>query len=232
MSSIVPGPQQKFEQDIDAARSGAKPLSAGDLNPTAPQHTGLSGLDEWPDALRAAVEADYERTTALTTNRRRTADRFVPALLKGLTELVDQIDTHLQSIKPGLFGKSTPTEPPSTDLAELLGLPTDAVTATPGRSEHKEAARTLKAIRDQLKSQERHPDPLAREIPIDHAKLTRLVTFTVRLAVILTQAPEAAPLIPTALEAFAEGTPDPQVDEPFAEKLEFWQETYEDLATS
>jgi len=230
VSSIVPGPQKKLEQEIDAARSGAKPLSAGDLNPTAPRHAGLTGLDDWPDALRSAVEADYERTTALTTNRTKTADRHVPALLQALTELVDQIDTHLQSTKPGLFGKTAPTEPPSTDLAELLGLPTDAVSATPGRAEHKEAARTLKAIREQLKSQERHPDPLAKVVPIDHAKLTRLVTFIVRLAVILTQAPEAAALIPAALEAFADGTPDPQVDEPFAEKLEFWQETYEDLS--
>ncbi|MFF1822031.1 hypothetical protein ACFVWG_32290 [Kribbella sp. NPDC058245] len=230
MSSIVPGPQKKLEQEIDAARSGAKPLSASDLNPSAPQHTGLTGLDDWPDALRSTVEADYERTTALTTNRRKTADNFVPALLRGLTELVDQIETHLQSTKPGLFGKSTPLDPPSTDLADLLGLPTEAVNATPGRSEHKEAARTLKSIRDQLKSQEVIHDPLGRDTPIDHNKLTRLVTFIVRLALILHQAPDAAVLVPTALESFAEGTPDPQVDEPFAEKLEFWQETYEDLA--
>lgn len=192
----MPGPQKKLEQEIDAARSGAKPLSASDLNPSAPQHSGLAGLDDWPDALRSTVEADYERTTALTTNRRKTADNFVPALLRGLTELVDQIETHLQSTKPGLFGKSTPTEPPSTDLADLLGLPTDAVSATPGRSEHKEAARTLKTIRDQIKSQEIIHDPLGRDTPIDHNKLTRLVTFVVRLALILTQAPEAAPSSP------------------------------------
>jgi len=230
VSSIVPGPQKKLEQEIDAARSGAKPLAASDLNPSAPQHGGLSGLDDWPDALRSTVEADYERTTALTTNRRKTADNFVPDLLKGLTELVDQIEAHLQTTKPGLFGKSAPVDPPSTDLADLLGLPAEAVNAVPGRGEHKEAARTIKSIRDQLKSQERHPDPLAKEVPIDHAKLTRLVTFVVRLALILHQAPEAAPLIPAALEAFAEGLPDPQWNESFDEKLEFWQETYEDLA--
>ncbi|TDD58361.1 hypothetical protein E1263_19770, partial [Kribbella antibiotica] len=120
MSSIVPGPQKKLEQEIDAARSGEKPLSAGDLNPSAPQHAGLTGLDDWPSTLRATVESDYERTTALTTNRRKTADRFVPALIKSLTELVDDIETALQATKPGLFGKNTPADPPSPDLAELL----------------------------------------------------------------------------------------------------------------
>ncbi|GAA0619110.1 hypothetical protein HPO96_24820 [Kribbella sandramycini] len=230
MSSIVPGPQKKLEQEMEAARAGEKALSAGDLSPTAPKHTALTGLEDWPDALRATVEADYERNTALDTGRRRTADKHVPDLVTGLLELLDQIDKHLQATKPGLLRKGSTAEAPSAVLAELLGLPTDAVEAPPGRSEHRDAARTIKSIRDQLKSIEIRLDPLAKPIPVDHAKLTRQVTFVVRLALILEQAPAAAALIPAALDHFAEGLPDPQWEESFAEKLEFWQETYEDLA--
>ncbi|HEY9336075.1 MAG TPA: hypothetical protein VIQ79_16690, partial [Kribbella sp.] len=69
MSSIVPGPQKKIGEEIDAARSGAKPLNAGDLNASAPRVEELTGLDDWPEPLRAAVEAEYARVTALESNR-------------------------------------------------------------------------------------------------------------------------------------------------------------------
>lgn len=222
MSSIVPGPKKKLEEDITAARAGDKPLDASALNPSAPRHQELTGLDDWPDTLRATVEAEHARVTALETNRRRTADHAVPALVRSLDHLLDEITERLQADKPRLFGKSTPAEP-SADLAELLGIPPDELDPVPGRGEHRTALRTVKQLRSQLKDLEATPD---------HSRLTRLTTFVVRLAIVLEGAPEAATtLAPTALSRFADAAPDPQWNATFQEKLDSWQQARHTLAT-
>lgn len=214
MSSIVPGPKKKLEEDITAARAGEKPLDASALNPSAPRHQELTGLDDWPETLRATVEAEHARVTALETNRRRTADHAVPALVRSLDQLLEEIAERLQADKPRLFGKSAPAEP-SADLAELLGIPPEEINPA-GRGEHRTALRTVKQLRTQLKDLEATPD---------HSRLTRLTTFVVRLALVLEAAPEAASLAPTALTRFADAAPDFQWDTPFPAKLHFWQET-------
>ncbi|MFI7063392.1 hypothetical protein ACIBL3_20585 [Kribbella sp. NPDC050124] len=219
MSSIVPGPQKKIEEEIAAALAGGKPLSTGDLNTSAAPKEELVGLDDWPQSLRTTVEADHARVTALAGNRRKTADLALPAVVRGLDELLNQIADRLQADKPGLLRKPTSPAPevPLSDLAELLGIPTDELTP-PGRSEHRTALRTIKQLRTQLKDLE------------DHSRLTRLVTFTVRLALVLDAVPDAtAALAPPALSRFAEAAPDYQWDWPFAQRLEFWQQTHHTL---
>ncbi|MER7249491.1 hypothetical protein [Kribbella sp. NPDC000426] len=217
MSSIVPGPQKKLEQEIDAARSGAKPLQAGDLNASAPPQEELTGLDDWPESLRTTVEAEHSRTIALATNRRRTADGVLPEVVRGLDQLLDEIADRLQSDKPRLFGKSTAE--PADDLdtcAELLGIPADEIAASTGRGEHRAALRTIKQLRSQLKE---------LESTKDHSKLTRLVTFIVRLAVVTDTAPDStAPLAPIALDRYAKSSPDTQWDWTFDQKLAFWKQ--------
>ncbi|TDD21387.1 hypothetical protein E1218_21030 [Kribbella turkmenica] len=218
MSSIVPGPQKKLEEEISAARSGGKPLSAGDLNPSAPRKEQLAGLDDWPPSLRAAVEADYDRVTALATNRRRTADRALPEVVRALDTLLDQLAEQLRSGRPRLLRKSSSPSPevPPADLAELLGIPAGDL-ATPARAEHRAALRTIRQLRGQLNDLETTPD---------HSRLTRLSTFVIRLAVVLDAVPDAAaPLASPALSRFADAEPDYQWDWPFHQKLTFWQET-------
>ncbi|WP_433160911.1 hypothetical protein [Kribbella sp. CA-247076] len=219
MSSIVPGPQKKLEEEISAARSGAKPLSAGDLNPSAPKQEQLAGLDDWPPDVRAVVEADYDRVTALATNRRKTADLALPAVVSGLDVLLDQLAERIQADRPRRLRKSTtPADVPLDDVAELLGIPADELTPTPGRAEHRTAVRTIKQLRAQLK-----------ESP-DHSRLTRLVTFVVRLALVTESLPEAtARLAPVALDRYIQAMPDPQWDWTFAQKLEFWKQTRQTL---
>ena len=224
MSSIVPGPKKNLDEAITAARSGAKPLSSGDLNPSAPQHVELTGLDDWPQALRTVIEADYERVTALAANRRRTADHAVPDVVDGLDELLDLIAERLEADKPRLLRKSTApaTDVSLDDVAELLGIPADELNATPGRGERRTALRTIKQLRGQLKE---------LETSHDHSKLTRLVTFVVRLALVVDGAPEtAAALAPVALDRFAKAAPDFQWDWTFEQKFAFWQETRRTLS--
>ncbi|HEY3557055.1 MAG TPA: hypothetical protein VGL05_06320 [Kribbella sp.] len=209
MSSIVPGPKKKLEEEISAARSGGKPLDASTLNPSAPRHEELTGLDDWPDTLRAAVEAERTRLTALDTNRRKTADRAIPAVVEPLDALLTDIAAHLG--KPRLFGKPAATTA-DPEIAAFLGIPTDCVVIPPSRGDH----RTLKQLRSQLKDLEQTPD---------HDRLTRLSTFTIRLAVALEAAagPTAA-LIPTALARYTQAAPDPQWNKPFQDKLASWKQ--------
>lgn len=223
VSSIVPGPQKKLEQEIDAARSGAKPLQAGDLNASAPPQEELTGLDDWPETLRAAVEAEHDRVTALATNRRRTADGALPQVVHGLGELLDQLADRLQADKPRMFGKSS-TASADDSIAELLGIPADELTSAPGRGEHRAALRTIKQLRSQLKE---------LETSHDHSRLTRLVTFVIRLAVVTESAPDStATLAPLALDRYAKSSPDPQWDWPFDQKLAFWKQTRTTLTTN
>ncbi|WUJ71840.1 hypothetical protein OG809_00980 [Kribbella soli] len=216
MSSIVPGPQKKLEQEIDAARSGAKPLQAGDLNTSAPPQEELAGLEDWPESLRSAVEAEHARVIALATNRRRTADRVLPDVVRGLDGLLDEIADRLQADKPRLFGKAAPAEP-LNDIADVLGIPDDELSPSTGRGEHRAALRTIKQLRSQLKE---------LETSHEHSKLTRLVTFVVRLAVVTDSAPEStATLAPIALDRYAKSSPDTQWDWTFDQKFAFWKQT-------
>jgi hypothetical protein len=224
VSSIVPGPQKKIGEEIDAARSGAKPLDPSALNASAPRQEQLTGLDDWPESLRTTIEAEYARVAALDSNRRRTADKAVPELVRRLDTLLDEIADRLQSDKPRLFGKSTPSTEPSEDVAELLGIPSDELDQPSGRGEHRTALRTIKQLRTQLKDLEATPD---------HSRLTRLATFTIRLAVVVEAAPETAgTLAPIALSRFTQGVPDFQWEAPFAEKLTYWQQTHTTLTTN
>ena len=219
MSSIVPGPKKKLEQDITAARAGEKPLDASDLNASAPRYEALTGLEDWPEALRAAIEAEYARISALETNRRKTADRAVPAVVSSLDSLLSDIADALG--KPRLFGKSSVGLEPSPDVAELLGIPADWPAG--GRGEHRAALRTLKQLRSQLRDLEATPD---------HDRLTRLSTFTIRLAIVVTDAPESAPtLAPVALTRYTQALPDPLWNKTFPEKLTTWQQTHHTLTT-
>lgn len=213
MSSIVPGPKKKLEEEITAARAGAKPLDASTLNPSAPRHEELTGLDDWPDTLRAAVEAEHTRLSALETNRRKTADRAVPAVVESLDTLLADITTHLG--KPRLFGKPTSTTA-DPEIAGFLGIPTEDVAVPPSRGDHRTALRTLKQLRSTLKDLEATPD---------HDRLTRLSTFTIRLAVAHEAAPDsAATLTPLALARYTQAAPDPQWNNPFQEKLTTWKQ--------
>jgi hypothetical protein len=219
VSSIVPGPQKKIEEEITAARSGAKPLNAGDLHPSAPRQEALVGLDAWPPAVRTVVAAEHNRATALASGRRKTADLALPEVVRGLDELLDLIAERLQADKPRLLRKPTATEVPLDDLGELLGIPPDEVSTAPGRAERRAALRTIKQLRGQLKELD------------DHSRLTRMVTFVVRLALVVDSVPESAgALAPVALDRYAEAMPDAQRNWTFAQKLAFWQETHETLA--
>jgi hypothetical protein len=221
VSSIVPGPKKKLEEEITAARAGAKPLSARDLNPSAPRHEALTGLDDWPASLRTAVEAEYARVTALDSNRRKTADLAVPDLVAALDALLDEVADRVQAGKPRLFGKA-PAAEESPEAAEALGIPSDESVASSGRGEHRAALRTIKQLRSQLKELTAGPD---------HARLTRLSTFVIRLAVVVDAAPQSAPaLAPVALARFAESAVDPQRSATFAEKLESWMQARETLS--
>ncbi|MGW6199637.1 hypothetical protein ACWF0M_26035 [Kribbella sp. NPDC055110] len=223
MSSIVPGPQKKIGEEIDAARAGAKPLDPSALNPSAPRQEELTGLDDWPESLRAAIEAEHARVAALDSNRRRTADKAVPELVRTLDILLDEIADRLQTDKPRLFGKATPAAEPSEDVAELLGIPADELDQPSGRGEHRTALRTIKQLRGQLKDLETTPD---------HSRLTRLATFTIRLALVVESAPESAgTLAPIALSRFTQGVSDFQWETPFAAKLQSWQQTRTTLTT-
>jgi hypothetical protein len=217
VSSIVPGPKKKLEQDITAARVGAKPLDASDLNASAPRQEKLTGLDDWPESLRTAIEAEHVRVTALDTNRRKTADRAVTNVTESLDTLLAEIADRLG--KPRLFGKSSPTAAPSTEAtaeaAELLGIPPTDLDTMPGRGDHRTALRTLKQLRAQLKDLESTPD---------HDRLTRLSTFAINLAVVLEAAPDTTTtLAPTALSRYTQAIPAPLWDKTFAEKLATWQ---------
>ncbi|WP_427890015.1 hypothetical protein ACQHIV_41065 [Kribbella sp. GL6] len=209
MSSIVPGPKKKLEEEITAARSGAKPLDASALSPSAPRQEQLTGLDVFPDSVRTAIEAEHTRLTALDTNRRKTADRAVPAVVEALDALLAEIGDRLG--KPRLFGKLTAVAEPSAEAFELLGIPSDSVDS----GSHRTAVRTLKQLRAQLKDLSGTPD---------HDRLTRISTLTIRLAVVLEASPSAAALIPEALARYTQAIPDPQWAEPFAEKLESWRQ--------
>ncbi|GAA2827981.1 hypothetical protein [Kribbella solani] len=214
MSSIVPGPRKKLEEEITAARAGAKPLNASDLNPSAPQHEDLTGLDDWPDTLRTTVETEYARVEALATNRRKTADRTVPDLVRQLGALLDQIADAIQAAR-----KSDPPEASLATVAELLGIPSDEQAT--GRSARRAAARTLKQLRGQLKDLETAPD---------HGRLTRLTTFTIRLALVLDRSPAAGGVLaPIALDRYANAIPDAQRDWPFDRKLTSWQDIHRTL---
>jgi hypothetical protein len=214
VSSIVPGPQKKIGEEIDAARSGAKPLNAGDLNASAPRFAELTGLDDWPATLRSTIEAEYARVMALDSNRRKTADGAVPDLVAGLDTLLDELAEHLQAGKPRRFGKQTPAEA-SPEVAALLGIPSDELD-TSGRGEHRTALRTIKQLRTQLKDLAQTPD---------HSRLTRLATFIIRLSVVADAAPESiAALAPQALSRFTQATPDPQWNATVPEKLTTWQQ--------
>ncbi|GAA1585830.1 hypothetical protein GCM10009804_47480 [Kribbella hippodromi] len=216
MSSIVPGPRKKLEEEITAARAGAKPLNASDLNPSAPQHADLTGLDDWPDPLRTTVETEHARVEALATNRRKTADLTVPELVRQLGTLLDQIADAIQAAR-----KSSPPEEDLESVADLLGIPAEEASASAGRSERRAAARTLKQLRGQLKDLEATPD---------HGRLTRLTTFTIRLALVLDRSPEAGgALAPIALERYANAIPDAQRDWPFDRKLASWQDIHRTL---
>jgi hypothetical protein len=224
VSSIVPGPQKKIGEEIDAARSGAKPLDPSALNAPAPRQQQLTGLDDWPESLRTAIEAEHARVSALDSNRRRTADKAVPELVNRLDTLLDEIADRLQADKPRLFGKSTPAAEPSEDVADLLGIPADELDQPSGRGEHRTALRTIKQLRSQLKDLETTPD---------HSRLTRLATFTIRLALVVEAAPEpATTLAPIALARFTQGVSDSQWNATFAEKLTSWQETRHTLTNS
>lgn len=219
----MPGPQKKIGEEIDAARSGAKPLDPSALNAPAPRQQQLTGLDDWPESLRAAIEAEHARVSALDSNRRRTADKAVPELVNRLDTLLDEIADRLQADKPRLFGKSTAAEP-SAEVAELLGIPSDELDQPSGRAEHRTALRTIKQLRGQLKDLETTPD---------HSRLTRLATFTIRLALVVEAAPETATtLAPIALSRFTQGVSDSQWNATFAEKLTSWQETRRTLTNS
>ncbi|TCC09938.1 hypothetical protein [Kribbella soli] len=223
MSSIVPGPQKKIGEEIDAARSGAKPLDPSALNATAPRQEALNGLDDWPESLRAAIEAEHKRVAALDSNRRRTADKAVPELVKCLDTLLDEIANRLQADKPRLFGKATPAAEPSEDVAELLGIPADELDQPSGRGEHRTALRTIKQLHGQLKDLETTPD---------HSRLTRLATFTIRLALVVEAAPETAgALAPIALARFTQGVSDFQWEATFQEKLNSWREAHATLTS-
>ncbi|TCO45635.1 hypothetical protein EV646_108258 [Kribbella antiqua] len=222
MSSIVPGPRKKLEEEISAARAGGKPLSVGDLNPSAPRQVQLTGLDDWPQPLRAVIEADHQRVTALSANRRKTADLVLPDLVHGLGELLDLVADQLQAGKPRLLRRSSaaPADASFGDVAELLGIPSDNPPS--GRGERRTALRTIKELHGQLKE---------LETSHDHSRLTRLVTFVVRLAVVVDSVPEAtAALAPIALDRFARAEPDFQWDWTFDRKLEFWQESRRTLS--
>jgi len=219
VSSIVPGPRKKLDEEIAAARSGAKPLDASALAPSAAPKQQLSGLDDWPGPLRAVVEADHDRVTALATHRRKTADLALPEVVRGLNELLDLITDRIEAGKPSLLRKSTAagTDGLLEDVAELLGIPADDIGPAPGRSEHRAALRTIKQLRSQLKD---------LEASRDHSRLTRLATFIERLALAIDTAPEAAGLLaPTALDRFAQAAPDFQWDWTFEQKLRHWQES-------
>ncbi|GAA3107472.1 hypothetical protein JOF29_001688 [Kribbella aluminosa] len=213
MSSIVPGPKKKLEEEITAARSGAKPLDASALSPSAPRQEQLTGLDDFPESLRTAIEAEHTRLTALETNRRKTADRAVPAVVESLDALLTQITDHLG--KPRLFGKPTAVSEPTAEATELLGIPSGDLDTSPGRAEHRTALRTLKQLRAQLKDLETTPD---------HDRLTRLSTLTIRLSVALEATPDSATLIPLALTRFTQAIPDPQWTQTFPEKLATWKQ--------
>lgn len=220
----MPGPQKKIGEEIDAARSGAKPLDPSALNAPAPRQQQLTGLDDWPESLRTAIEAEHARVSALDSNRRRTADKAVPELVNRLDTLLDEIADRLQADKPRLFGKATPAAEPSEDVAELLGIPADELDQPSGRGEHRTALRTIKQLRSQLKDLETTPD---------HSRLTRLATFTIRLALVVEAAPEpATTLAPIALARFTQGVSDSQWNATFAEKLTSWQETRHTLTNS
>jgi hypothetical protein len=217
VSSIVPGPQKKIGEEIDAARSGAKPLDRSALSPSAPRQEALTGLDTWPETLRAAVEAEYARVTALDSNRRKTADLAVPDVVRGLDTLLAEIADRLQSDKPRLFGKQAPAADAPADIAELLGIPSDEL-VPPGRGEYRTALRTIKQLRSQLKELAETPD---------HSRLTRLSTFVIRLAVAADAAPDSIPtLAPPALSRYAQALPDPQRNAPFPEKLNSWHQIH------
>lgn len=220
----MPGPQKKIGEEIDAARSGAKPLDPSALNAPAPRQQQLTGLDDWPESVRAAIEAEHARVSALDSNRRRTADKAVPELVNRLDTLLDEIADRLQADKPRLFGKAAPAAEPSEDVAELLGIPADELDQPSGRGEHRTALRTIKQLRGQLKDLETTPD---------HSRLTRLATFTIRLALVVEAAPETATtLAPIALSRFTQGVSDSQWNATFAEKLTSWQETRRTLTNS
>ncbi|MEU8224880.1 hypothetical protein [Kribbella sp. NPDC048915] len=213
MSSIVPGPQKKLEEEITAARAGAKPLDARDLNPSAPRHEALTGLDDWPESLRSAVETEYTRVAALDSNRRKTADLAVPGLVTALDTLLEGVADRIQAGKPRLFGRASAGEA-SPEAAGILGIPSDELEAVSGRGEHRTALRTIKQLRSQLKELADTPD---------HARLTRLTTFVIRLAVVVDADPQTATaLAPIALVRFAESAVDPQRSATFAEKLDSW----------
>jgi hypothetical protein len=223
VSSIVPGPQKKLESEIEAARSGAKPLNASDLNPAAPHVEELTGLDDWPESVRSVVEDEHERVTALAGNRRKTADLAIPEIVRGVDELLDLIAERLQADKPRLLRKSSATPADElNDVADLLGIPADELDPSPGRGELRAALRTIKQLRAQLKE---------LETSHNHSRLTRLVTFVVRLALVIDGAPEtAAALAPIALDRFAKAVPDFQWDSTFEQKLDVWRETRRTLA--
>ncbi|GAA1617136.1 MULTISPECIES: hypothetical protein [Kribbella] len=209
MSSIVPGPKKKLEEEITAARSGAKPLDASALSPSAPRQEQLTGLDVFPDSVRTAIEAEHIRLTALDTNRRKTADRAVPAVVEALDSLLGEITDRLG--KPRLFGKPAALPEPSSEAAELLGIPADSVDTGSGRA----AVRTLKQLRAQLKDLETTPD---------HDRLTRISTLTIRLSVALEASPGSAALVPQALNRYTQAIPDPQWSQTFPEKLDSWKQ--------
>ncbi|MEU4194972.1 hypothetical protein AB0E69_23940 [Kribbella sp. NPDC026611] len=197
MSSIVPGPQQKLEREIEAARSGQKPLNPSDLNPSAPPKAEID-LTGWPEPLARAVEAEHQRVTALSGNRRKTADLVVPELQDALKDLLDQIADAVRA-------KST--ELP-TDGAEILGIPDPT---PPSHGDRKAALKTLKQLQTQLQ------DP-------DHNRLTRLTTFIIRLAAVVHAVPDAgSALAPAALDRYANALPDYQRDWPFPQKLDSWR---------
>lgn len=218
MSSIVPGPKKKLEEDITAARVGGKPLDASDLNASAPRQEKLTGLDDWPESLRTAIEAEHVRVSALDTNRRKTADRAVADVTESLDVLLAELADRLG--KPRLFGRAAPTaaEPSPEAIAqaaELLGIPAADLDTPPGRGDHRTALRTLKQLRAQLEDLESTPD---------HDRLTRLSTFTLNLAVALEATPETtATLAPPALARYTQAVPTPLWDKPFPEKLTSWQ---------
>ena len=199
MSFIVPG-QGKKNEEVIGTRAGAKPLAPESAAPVPIEEPPEVAIAGWPPALQKVVEDDFRRTNALATYRWKTADAALVDVVSGLDDLLDLAADSIRNDEPRRSRRQPRkaaaadaaakllTELPFAQVADLLGIPADEIDQAidsfghplrRSRADRRTALRAIKQLRIQLQQV---------EITRDHTRLNRLLSFIVRLILVLATA--------------------------------------------
>jgi hypothetical protein len=199
VSFIVPG-QGKKNEDVIGTRAGAKPLVPDSTSAAPMEEPPVVAFAGWPPALQKVVQDDFRRTSALASYRWKTADAALVDIVRGLDDLLDLAADSIRDGEPWRSRRQPRkaaaadaaakllTELPFAEVADLLGIPADEIETAidlagrpvrRSRADRRTALRAIKQLRIQLQQV---------EITRDHTRLNRLISFIVRLSLVLATA--------------------------------------------